>query len=328
MLAFVDLFAGAGGLSLGLEAAGLTCQAAVELDTDAAATFRAYHPRAKVHEGDIASADYSDFSGIDLVAGGPPCQPFSVGGKRLAEGDPRNGFPQFIRAVREMRPKAFLLENVAGVLSASKRPYFEWTLRQLGELGYTVTTESVNAADYGVPQRRHRVIAVGIRADQVFIFPKPTHGDKRRWEWVPVGNVVNPDKPLGKPNTAKITYALRPDTRPSPYDGHLFNGGGRPIDLTRPAPTLLASMGGNKTPWIDVLGVVPAYHARLLRGEQPRSGEVEGARRLTVDETALLQSFGRNMNFCGRSSSKYRQIGNAVPPLLARKLGKALLAQI
>ncbi len=96
----VDLFAGAGGLSLGLESAKFEVRAAVEHDTDAAATFRRLHPAAKLHEGDIADADYSDFVGAALVAGGPPCQPFSVGGKRLAEEDPRNGFPQFIRAVR------------------------------------------------------------------------------------------------------------------------------------------------------------------------------------------------------------------------------------
>jgi DNA (cytosine-5)-methyltransferase 1 len=133
---------------------------------------------------------------------------------------------------------------------------------------------------------------------------------------------------LGRPNTAKITCALRPDLRPSPYDGHLFNGGGRPVDLGRPAPTLLASMGGNKTPWVDVFNIVPDYHARLMSGEPPRSGEVEGARRLTIAETALLQTFDKGMEFCGRPSSQYRQIGNGVPPLLAKKLGRALLTQL
>lgn len=328
MLVAVDLFAGAGGLSLGLAAAGFEIKAAVELDGDAAATFRRYHPDAKVHEGDIASADYSDYTGLDLVAGGPPCQPFSVGGKRLAEGDPRNGFPQFIRAVREMQPRAFLLENVAGVLATSKRPYFDWTLRQLAALGYEVTVGSLNAADYGVPQRRQRVIAVGLHEEREFYFPEPTHGDGIRKAWRTVRSVVDPSKPSGKPNTVKITYARRPDLRPSPYDGHLFNGGGRPLDLNRPAPTLLASMGGNKTPWVDVLGIVPEYHAQLLRGDAPREGEVEGARRLTVTETALLQGFSKAMRFEGRPSSQYRQIGNAVPPLLAQRLGEALAVQL
>lgn len=323
----VDLFAGAGGLSIGLEAAGFTIRGAVEIDADAAATFRTRHPQAKLYEGDIATADYSDFEGIDLVAGGPPCQPFSVGGKRLAEGDPRNGFPQFIRAVREMRPRAFLMENVAGVLAVSKRPYFEWTLRQLADLGYEVTCSSVNAADFGVPQRRQRVVAVGLASGAVFEFPCPTHGERTARPWVTAGSLIDPFQPLGKPSRVKITYARRPDLRPSPYDGHLFNGGGRPLDLSRPAPTLLASMGGNKTPWVDVLDVVPAYHASLLGGAPPREGEVEGARRLTVAETALLQGFGSSMRFHGRTSSQYRQIGNAVPPPLAERIGTALSAQ-
>ena len=328
MLAVVDLFAGAGGLSIGLEAAGLRVVGAVEKDHDAAMTFRAMHPRAKLFEGDIAFADYSDFVGVDVVAGGPPCQPFSVGGKRLAESDPRNGFPQFIRAVKVMRPRAFMMENVAGVIATSKRPYFEWTLHQLEKLGYTVSWLSVNAADYGIPQRRQRVVAIGLASGGEFEFPRPSHGETSRRPWIPAGTRINPDKPLGKPSNVKITYARRPDLRPSPYDGHLFNGGGRPIDLNRPSATLLASMGGNKTPWIDVLGVVPEYHARLQRGEPPREGEVEGARRLTVAETALLQGFRRGTRFHGRTSSQYRQIGNAVPPALARRFGQALAAQL
>jgi len=324
----VDLFCGAGGLSQGLESAGYNVVGAVERDADAAATFRTAHPHAKLQECDIADADYSDFVGVDLVAGGPPCQPFSVGGKRLAEADPRNGFPQFVRAVGEMRPQAFLLENVAGVLTGGKRAYFEWTLRQLEDLGYQISYRRLNAADYGVPQKRQRVLAVGLRDGQAFVFPEPTHGDGTRREWVAAGKVINPGEPLGKPNNAKITYARNPDPRPSPYDGHLFNGGGRPIDLTRPAPTLLASMGGNKTPWVDVRGVVPAYHAQILRGEPPRTGEVEGARRLTVEEVALLQSFDPTSQFAGRRSSQYRQIGNAVPPALAKAVATALLDQL
>jgi len=186
----------------------------------------------------------------------------------------------------------------------------------------------VNAADFGVPQRRLRVFAVGLRSGGTFEFPAPSHGPEGDEEWVPAKSVLDPHRPLGTPNTAKITYARRPDLRPSPYDGHLFNGGGRPLDLDRPAATLLASMGGNKTPWIDVLNVVPAYHASLLSGELPRSGEVPGARRLTVAEAALVQAFRAGVTFVGRQSSQYRQIGNAVPPLLAHRIGEALLDQL
>jgi len=108
----------------------------------------------------------------------------------------------------------------------------------------------------------------------------------------------------------------------------VYNGGGRPIDLTEPAPTLLASMGGNKTPWVDSYGIVPEYHAYLMAGGKPRSGRVPGARRITVDEAALLQTFPVGSYFAGPRSSCYRQIGNAVPLLLAEAIGLALVAQI
>lgn len=133
---------------------------------------------------------------------------------------------------------------------------------------------------------------------------------------------------MGHPNPSIVTYARRPDLRPNPYDGHVYNGGGRPIDLSKPAPTLLASMGGNKTPWIDTLGIVPEYHAHLVSGGAPRTGQVPGARRITVEEAALLQTFPPGMYFAGRRSSCYRQIGNAVPPLLAQAIGSGLLRQL
>jgi DNA (cytosine-5)-methyltransferase 1 len=108
----------------------------------------------------------------------------------------------------------------------------------------------------------------------------------------------------------------------------LFNGGGRPIDLTDLAPTLLASMGGNKTPWVDTLGIVPGYHAHLAAGGEPRIGMVPGARRITVAEAAALQTFPDGMIFAGPRSSQYRQVGNAVPPLLAREVGRALVGYL
>jgi DNA (cytosine-5)-methyltransferase 1 len=136
--------------------------------------------------------------------------------------------------------------------------------------------------------------------------------------------VLDASAPTGEPNPAIVTYALRPSLRPGPYHGHLYNGGGRPVDLARPAPTLLASMGGNKTPWVDTLGVVPEYHAHLLAGGEPRSGRVPGARRITVEEAAQLQGFPKGAVFAGPRSSQYRQVGNAVPPLLAEHIGRAL----
>jgi DNA (cytosine-5)-methyltransferase 1 len=226
-----------------------------------------------------------------------------------------------------LRPRAFLAENVAGLTEGVMRTRWLRLVSDLVDLGYNVSTQVVNAADYGVPQKRRRCIVVGFRDQGAFTFPSATHGPGRRQAWQTAGSVVGPE-PWGEPNGAIVTYAARPDIRKGPYAGHVFNGGGRPIDMGVPAPTLLASMGGNKTPWLDTEGIVPPYHAHLRAGGEPRSGLVPGARRITVEEAALLQTFPRDMRFVGRRSSRYRQVGNAVPPLLAEAMGRALLSQM
>jgi DNA (cytosine-5)-methyltransferase 1 len=328
-LAAIDLFAGAGGLSLGLAAAGFDVAMAVELDRASCATYRATHPSAEVLETDIADIDFRPLRGhFALVAGGPPCQPFSVGGKRLAADDPRNGLPQFLRAVKDLRPQAFLMENVAGLVSGPKLAYFATVVGQLEALGYSTGWGVLQAASYGVPQVRRRLFLAGCLGGRPPRLPPATHGPGTSHAAPAAGSVLDAGQPLGPPNRAIVSYALRPSLRPSPYHGHLYNGGGRPIDLRRPAPTLLASMGGNKTPWLDPLGTVPEYHAHLMSGGRPRRGLVPGARRITVAEAALLQSFPPSARFSGRPSAQYRQIGNAVPPLLAEHVGRALALEM
>jgi len=324
----IDLFAGAGGLSLGLEAAGFVSAAAVESVPDACATYGSAHPEAKVFEADISTVDFRAMRGcFALVAGGPPCQPFSIGGKRLAADDPRNGIPQFLRALGELRPKAFIMENVAGMAGGARKPYLLAVMGQMEQLGYATTWRVLEAADYGVPQKRRRLFVVGTTSSRRLSFPPPSYGAVVGRPYRSSGSVIGHEAPVGTPNTAIVTYALHPSLRPSAYHGHLYNGGGRPIELTRPAPTMLASMGGNKTPWVDTLGIVPGYHAHLLAGGSPRQGLVPGARRITVEEAALLQSFPACTAFAGRRSSQYRQVGNAVPPVLAEQVGLALRRQ-
>lgn len=324
----LDLFAGAGGLSAGLEAAGLEVVAAAERDADSLATFARLHPAARLLRGDIAGLDLRGFRGdIDVVAGGPPCQPWSDGGKRLGGADPRDGIPLFVQAIRTVGPRAFIMENVAGLARAATRSSFEYLVRRLRGLGYTVDWRVLRAADYGVPQSRQRLFVVGILGGQV-TWPTPTHCPGTPQRWRTAGDVLDPARIVGEPNLSKVVYARRPDVRPGPYDGLLFNGGGRPINLDAVAPTMLASMGGNKTPWLDTLGIVPAYHAHLLAGGQPRSGFVPGARRITAAEAALLQTFPPGTAFAGTMSSQYRQIGNAVPPDLAYAVGLAVMRSL
>jgi DNA (cytosine-5)-methyltransferase 1 len=319
----LDIFAGAGGLSIGLERAGFTVAAAAEWDRDACETYAGAHPRADVLEGDVAAMSFRRWRGqVEVLAGGPPCQPWSTGGKRLGAGDARNGWPSFIRALREISPRAFLAENVAGLAAASRRGHLQALLSELAGLGFGVGWAIVNAADHGVAQNRSRLLIVGVRGGR-FEFPVPRFGPLAARPWRRAGELLGAE-PVGTANPATVTFARHPDLRPSPYDGHVFNGGGRPIDLDRPAPTLLASMGGNKTPWVDVAGVVPGYHAHLRAGGAPRAGRVPGARRITVEEAALLQSFPPGLRVAGKRSSRYRQVGNAVPPLLAQAVGGQL----
>jgi DNA (cytosine-5)-methyltransferase 1 len=321
----LDLFSGAGGLSLGLAAAGFNIKVAIDIDPDCCRTYAAAHPTVEVRQCSTRKVDFSEFRGIDLIVGGPPCQPFSSGGKQLAGSDQRDMIPEFIRAISEAHPRAFLMENVPGLNGPGMKSYFEKTIEGLQGLGYSVVTTVLSAAGYGVPQKRRRLFIVGLQ-DGEFTFPPATHGPTARKPFVPSGSVLRVDRILGDPNPSKIVYAKKPDLRPSPYDGHLFNGGGRPIDLNAPCHTILAAAGGNKTHFLDTLSLVPRYHAQLLRGAKPRSGELPGARRLTVEESALIQTFPKGMKFDGARSSQYTQVGNAVPPVLAKVIGRAIEA--
>ena len=323
MLQVLDLFAGAGGLSLGLRESGFQTVAAIDQDSDSAETFARHHPAADVRVARVDRVDLSEWTGrVDLVCGGPPCQPYSSGGHRRGTTDERDGVPDFLDAVRAVRPRAVLLENVPGLAVGSRRKVLAHILDALRADGFTVCWQILPAADYGVAQSRRRLMVVGVRTG-TFVFPPPTHGPGTPHGHVRAGAVVTSDA-VGEPNLSRVTYARNPQLRPNPYHGLLFNGGGRALDADAPAPTILASAGGNKTPFVDTLGVVPAYHAHLLSGGTPRQGDVPGARRLTVREVARLQTFSDETVFAGRPSSQYRQIGNAVPPRLAAAVGRAL----
>ena len=211
----LELFAGAGGLGMGVSLAGFHHDAVVEWDRDACDTLRENKARGvrpvadwpDVHEGDVRQFDYSSLKDrVDLVAGGPPCQPFSLGGKHRAFRDHRDMWPEAVRAIRELRPRAFIFENVRGLVRQAFATYFEHILLQLtypeivrhedeewtahrarlerhhttgrpDGLTYRVVFQVLNAADYGVPQRRPRVFVVGFRSDihVDWAFPEPTH---------------------------------------------------------------------------------------------------------------------------------------------------------
>lgn len=323
----IDLFSGAGGLSLGLKRAGFSVVACVEINRAAMDTYLSHDMHATHYNQDVRTVDFTGYAGIvDLVAGGPPCQPFSIGGHRRASADSRDMMPEFVRCLREVHPEAFIMENVPGMLLKKARPYFDSVLARLAACGYELNWAILDASDYGVPQKRRRLFIAGARNTQLR-FPTPTHGPDSTRHRVTALEVLGKE-PIGEPPNCPVRFARCPDLRPSPYAGHIYNGGGRPIDPTGPCHTVLASSGGYKTHWIDTQGVALEYHTHLMAGGAPREGIVPGARRLSVEECALIQTFPHDFRFSGTRSAQYTQVGDAVPPDLAFVVARALHSQM
>jgi DNA (cytosine-5)-methyltransferase 1 len=372
----LELFAGAGGLGIGLHQAGFHPVDVIEWNDYCRDTILENQRRGvasvsswRLTHGDVRDVDFARYEGrVQLVSGGPPCQPFSLGGRHRANGDVRDMFPEAIRAVREIRPLAFIFENVKGLTRATFRNYFEYIRLQLEHpdiraapeekwlehfnrleqhhtsgsrsgLNYRVVTHLVNAANYGVPQRRERVFFVGFREDLgvSWHFPRPTHSQDalfwdqlwgRYWDRHRVAHadrslssfsLKRPSLAGAEPETLPwrtVRDALQdiPDpamnSAPDEFLNHRFQPGARayaghtgsPMDM--PAKTLKAGVHG-----------VPGGENMLLRG----NGSV---RYFTVRESARLQTFPDDFLFQGSWSEAMRQLGNAVPVTLARVVGE------
>ena len=179
MLTSVEICAGAGGQALGLSMAGFRHMVLVEYEKEYCEVLKANRPDWNVVCADVRDFDGTPYKGVDLFAGGVPCPPFSAAGKQLGKDDERDLFPEAIRLIREIEPKAVMLENVRGFLSAQFNEYREWIIKSISDLGYNVHIQLLNASDYGVPQLRPRVVIVGIRKDieDTFVYPKATPQD-------------------------------------------------------------------------------------------------------------------------------------------------------
>jgi DNA (cytosine-5)-methyltransferase 1 len=175
----VELFAGAGGMALGAERAGFKHGALVEFNAHACETLRLNRPEWPVLGTDVRDMDFAEYAGIDLLTAGAPCQPFSTAGKRRLAKDPRNMFPQVLRAIRTARPRALLLENVSGIRKGEALHDFDSIVGRIQQFGYDVEWRLINCADYGVPQRREPVFIVGFRRDLGvrWAWPEATHGE-------------------------------------------------------------------------------------------------------------------------------------------------------
>ncbi|MDR6889163.1 MULTISPECIES: DNA cytosine methyltransferase [Variovorax] len=381
----VELFAGAGGLAIGMANAGFQHAAVVEWDHDACETFREnqrHHAHAvegwPVHEVDARGFNFKALtSDISVVSGGPPCQPFSMGGKHQAQRDDRNMFPEAVRAVRELMPKAFIFENVKGLTRESFASYFSYIHLQLqhpelskrkgenwmqhrsrleqhhsankGAATYNVLFDILNAADYGVPQKRERVFFVGFRSDlgARWSFPEKTHSedallvskwiDGTYWEEHEVSQKQRPAQPLRRVKRVerlRSTSALLEIKRwqttrdalrnlPDPeihrnnnFANHIFTAGARTYvghtgsALDEPAKTLKAGYHG-----------VPGGENMFVKDD----GSV---RYFTVREAARLQTFPDEYEFHGSWSQTMRQLGNAVPVKLAEVVARSVAASL
>ena len=376
----IELFAGAGGLGIGVSRAGFTPAVVIERDRYCCDTIRENQERGMdplVHwplfPGDIRDFDFGTIRDpIDLISGGPPCQPFSLGGKHRGHRDNRDMFPQAIRAVREFQPGAFLFENVKGLTRRAFANYFEYVRLQftypelkrgasegwekhlvrlerhhtyglVNDLTYRVVVRVLNAADFGVPQRRERVFFIGFRADLgiEWTFPPPTHSQEAllwsQWRsreyWESHQLTGRKRAPDGRAITAANRLQVKPSTLPwrtvrdaladlpdpewesksaSRYRNHRFQPGARsypghtgsPYD--EPAKTLKAGDHG-----------VPGGENMLRRPD----GSV---RYFTVRESARLQTFPDDFIFHGSWTETMRQLGNAVPVTLAEVVAKSI----
>ncbi len=382
----VELFSGAGGLALGLEKTGWHHLALIERNEHACATIHLneslHHPLATgwhLVSGDVRDVRYKELANaVDMVAGGPPCQPFSLGGKHRAFLDKRDMFPEAVRAVRELRPRFFLFENVKGLLRESFATYFNYIILQLSypdvvrkpdelwqdhlgrlerlhtaagvvDLSYRVVYRLLNAAEYGVPQFRHRVFIVGFRSDlgTEWSFPKTTHSlDRLLWDqWVSgryweehaiskrarpecparvsarvsrlASDFVHIPPPGERFRTVRDAITGLPDPRDSSqaFANHEYRSGARPYS------------GHTGSPLDEPSKALKAGDHGVPGGENMMAFPDGTCRYYTVRESARIQTFPDDYIFSGSWTEAMRQIGNAVPVRLAAAVGASVFQQ-
>ena len=304
-LTSLEVCAGAGGQARGLERAGFDHAGVVEIDADCCKTLALNRPGWQIHEQDLNLFDASAYRGIDLLAGGLPCPPFSVAGKQLGKDDERNLFPAAIRLVDETRPKAIMIENVRGFLGAVFEDYRGFIRGELKKLGYEAQWRLLNASDYGVPQLRPRVVIVAIRDDlkDGFTWPAPS-----------LVNAPTVGETLGDLMAARgwlgaKAWAERADEIAPTLVGGSKKHGGPDLGPTR-ARLAWASLGVN---------------GKTLADEAPDRDFV-GMPKLTVRMAARIQGFDDAWVFHGRKTAAYRQVGNAFPPPVAQAVAAQLVA--
>ena len=303
-LTSIEVCAGAGGQALGLEMAGFDHVALVENDARCCETLRLNRPDWTVLEEDLNDFDGTPYAGVDLVAGGVPCPPFSKAGKQLGHLDERDLFPAALRLVEQTNPKAVMLENVRGLLDPKFAVYRQEILDRLEELGYIGEWKLIQAAWHGVPQLRPRAILVALKPEyfQYFEWPEPVTES----EYITVGEALHEEM-------ASLGWKLADDWKKI---------------ANKIAPTLV---GGSKKHGGADLGPTRAKAAWEKLGvdgkgvaDTPPAADFEGIPRLTVQMTAIIQGFPKSWKIAGKKTSAYKQVGNAFPPPVAAAVGLAI----
>jgi len=380
----IEVFAGGGGMALGTARAGFDHRAVIEWDADACATLRLNASAGRGHSGDwtIAETDVTKYDfgihrdNVDCIIAGPPCQPFSLGGKHLGQEDDRNMFPHAIRAVREIKPKAFILENVRGLLRRGFANYYSYIIHQLGfpemrihgeedwtthlarleraktggkrsGLQYNIVYRLLDAADYGVPQHRYRVLIVGVRSDlnAAFSFPESTHGEDallydqwvtgEYWDRHGIAKRNRPEMPLRvRAKVERINRLWREaeplawrTVRDAIFDLPKLKVGQSsetmPNHFLRPGARSYAGHTGS--PLDEPAKTLKAGDHGVPGGENTVRMPDGSLRYFSVRECARIQTFPDEWEFSGSWTESMRQLGNAVPVELARVVASRLL---
>lgn len=339
----LDLFCGCGGLSLGMENAGFKIALGIDFWPDALETFKKNHKGSQVLCQDLTQIDFNLVKskylpdGVDVIVGGPPCQGFSISGKRDPN-DPRNKlYISFVDSVEFFQPQAFIMENVPNLASMLKGKIRDNIVSEFESLGYAVSYAKILASDFGVPQNRNRFFMVGMKSGIKFEFPKKTHPDLKISCFDAISDLPEDTLVDGEDYPVKILsdyQSLMRKNSTSVYNHQITNHSDKTVSIISHVPD-----GGNykdlpekykdtrkvNIAWTRFNSSKPSF---TIDTGHRHHFHYEYNRVPTVRESARLQSFPDDFVFLCSKTSQYKQVGNAVPPMLAQHLGKSLFKQL